>query len=183
MIVYEEAVRFNLRKSEMAECHIAVSKLLDFYSETGGFNDSFLSILILFRFYYTGDVSEGLAEVSTILRQKIPLEALKDGNVQLALKVCNLAADENYWMIKKLDSVNDPELSLLIELIGESCKKTFTRNIIRSYPVVPVSWIKTLLHTDGSVDTIRELLESASGDGRSIELNVALDKFILKRKK
>lgn len=166
----------------MAECHIAVSKLLDFYSEKRIFNHSFLSILILFRFHYTGNVNEGLAEVSTILRQKIPLDSVKDTNVQLALNVCKLAADENFWMIKELEPSDDPEVMLLIDFICESCKKTFVQNIVRSYPIISVSWIRTLLHTDESTDTIKGLLES-SGDGRSIDLNGTLDKFILKRKK
>lgn len=165
----------------MAECHIAVSKLLDFYNETGRFNNEILSILILFRFHYTGDVNEGLSEVSTILRQIVPFESIKDTNVQFALMVCKLAAEENYWMIKNIRTL-DPDVSLLIDLICEACKKSFVWNIVRSYPSIPVAWIKTLLHTDASTDTIKRILES-SGDGRSIELNTTLDKFILKKKK
>jgi len=184
-LVYEEAVKFNLRKCEMAECHIAISKLLDFYMETGKFNNSFLSIIILFRFHYTRNVNEGLAEVSKILRQKIPLDLVKDSNVKLALKVCKLAADGNYWIIKKIkssDMAYDPDFLLLIDLIGESCRKTFVWNIIKAYPIVSISWIRILLHTDDSIYTLKSLLES-SGDGRSIELNENGDKFILKKKK
>ena len=183
-LVYEEAIKFNLKKCEMAECHIAISKLLDFYGQMGIYNKEFLSIIILFRFHYTGNVNEGLAEVSTILRQKIPFELLIDPYVRLALLVCKLAAGGNYWKIKTIrsDILCSPEILLLVDLIGESCKNNFVCHIIRAYPMISVSWIRTLLHSDDSVETLRELLASSDA-GRCIELNDNGDKFILKKKK
>ena len=186
-VVYEEAVLFNLRKGEMAECHIAISKLLDLYNEYEKFDNLFLSIIVLFRFHYTGNVKEGLAEVSTILRQRIPLDSFKDPNIQLSVRVCKVASDGNYWMIKNIQSeeiINllNSDLMILIDLICESCKKNFVGNIIRSYPIVSISWIRILLHTDESTDTLKVLLESFS-DVKNVEMNESGDKFVFKRKK
>lgn len=165
----------------MAECHISISKLLDFYNEKRKYNHEFLAIIILFRFYYT---NEGLAEVSTILRQKIPLDSLKDPSIKFALRVCKLASEGNYWMIKKLrsDERVNRDLLTLIDLICESCKNVFISNIIRAYPIVSVSWMRTLLHTDESPDSLKGLLESFSHD-KNVDLSESGDKFVLKKKK
>lgn len=163
----------------MAECHISISKLTDFYCETGRFNTKILALIILFRFYYTQEVDEGLAEVSALLRNKITLEIIKDQHIQTILNICRIASDGNYYtLLYKAENFNEME-RILINLIAERSRKSFTLNLLKSYPLVSVSWIKTLLNIDGDSIKVQEFLKEETG--QLIELNELRDKFILKK--
>ena len=83
----------------MAECHISISKLIDFYEERRKFNIKLLGLIILFRFYYTkegGGGGGGLVEVDTLLRTKLSLEIIKSDHIQSVLNICT----SNQWNLK-----------------------------------------------------------------------------------
>jgi hypothetical protein len=177
-LVYEEAFKFNLKKGEMAECHISISKLIEFYEERKKFNIKMIGLIILFRFYYAKSEDEGIAEVAALLRNKISLQIIKSDHIQGILNIC--ISNQNYWQIKnKFDQFDEFE-KVLINLIAERSKKSFILNILKSYPLVSVTWIKTLLILSAE-DNVQEIINKETG--QLIELNEAKDKFIIKRRK
>lgn len=167
----------------MAECHISISKLIDFYEERRKFNTKVLGLIILFRFYYVNEggagAGEGLAEVATLLRNKIELKVIKSVHIQSVLSICT--SNQNYWQIKmKLDQFDELE-KLLINLIAERSKQAFILNILKSYPLVSVYWVKTLLSSiNTSDDHVQEMIKDETG--QLVEFNERKDKFIFKKR-
>jgi len=168
----------------MAECHISISKLIDFYEERRKFNIKLLGLIILFRFYYTkeggggGEGGGGLAEVDTLLRTKISLEIIKSDHIQSVLNICT----SNQWNLKMNFDQFDESEKLLINLIAEKSKKSVLFNILKSYPLVSISWVKTLLNnTTISDHDLKEMIKDETG--QIIEFNETRDKFIFKKRK
>lgn len=179
LLVYEEAFKFNLRKGEMAECHISISKLIDIYCEggKGRFNIQILGLILLFRFYYTEEVEEGYAEVAALLRNKVPFDILKNDHIQSILSIIIKASEGNHFIIKQeSDKLNELE-NVLIEMICERSKKVFIGHVLKSYPLVSVQWVKELFNSGDPQELIKEAA------GQLIELNETGDKFIFKKRK
>ena len=134
----------------MAECHIAMSKLTDLYSESNKFNNEFILMIILFRFYFGG--VEGLAEVSNFVVYKMRILEEKNERIFDTLRMCKWAAEGNFYMFTKISRAKkftDLEMKL-INLIGCVIKKEFILQIVRSYAVLPVKWIKSILEMEDS---------------------------------
>ena len=165
----------------MAECHISISKLIDFYEETRKFNIKILGLIILFRFYYTkegGGGGGGLVEVDTLLRTKLSLEIIKSDHIQSVLNICT----SNQWNLKMNFDQFDESEKLLLKLIAEKSKKSVILNILKSYPLVSVAWVKTLLNNTTTSDhDLQEMIQDETG--QMIEFNETKDKFIFKKRK
>lgn len=155
----------------MAECHISISKLIDFYEEQKEFNHKILGLIILFRFYYTETEEEGRAEVAALLRNKISLKVIKSDHIQSILKILS----SNLTDFKS--EFDDLEM-LLIVLIKKRSRKSFIMNILKSYPMISVAWIQTLLNAN---ENVQELIKEETG--QLIELNETREKFIIKKRK
>lgn len=166
----------------MAECHISISKLIDFYCEEGKerFNIQILGLILLFRFYYTKDVEEGFAEVASLLRNKVPFELLKNDHIQSILSIIVEASDGNYLITKRESDKLDELERIMIKMICERSKKVFIGHVLKSYPLVSVQWIKELLDFEDS-EGVKDIINEVTG--QMIELNETGDKFIFKKRK
>lgn len=161
MLVYRESIRFSLHNDDLSECHIAMSKLFEFYSQAGIFQD--IVLIVLFRFYYANDISVGMSQVSHFIHNVLPNQQRDCAEVWSSLELLRSVVNLNYFKFKKLcqQFASDNLISILLGKINENIRRRLALNCCKAYPLTSVKWIQQLF---GINDDLKTGLESLGLD-------------------
>lgn len=165
--MYRGSIRFSLENDDLSEGHIAMSKLIDFYSQVGKFQD--IPLILLFRFYYANDMSVGMSQVSHFIHNVL-LSGQRDSvEVKSTLELLTNVANLNYFKFKKFSSIfsTDPSISILLGKIKENMRRRLALYCCKAYPLTSVAWIRQLLEIKDEVK------------GSLVELGLKEDQFTI----
>lgn len=138
---------FSLRKQDFAECHIAMSKLLDFYSISGEYNKPFLQAVLLFRFYNSSDMGESIKNVHEMLQFVLPLKCLSYPIIKDTMRMINHCIQSNVFALRKIRQcyAQEDAIKLMLDLIESKTCKHIAQQLPRAYSVSSEAWICNLL--------------------------------------
>lgn len=156
--MYRGSIRFSLENDDLSECHIAMSKLIDFYSQIGEFQD--ISLILLFRFYYANDLLVGMSQVSHFIHNVLPSGQRDSVEVKTSLELLTSVVNLNYFKFKKFSSIfsTDPSISILLAKIKENMRRRLALYCCKAYPLTSVAWIRKLLEIEGDLKVSFEAL-------------------------
>ena len=139
---------FSLQSNDFAECHIAMTKLLEFYRVRGEYNESMLQAILLFRFYNGTDPSDSIRSVIESVQFSFSSEIFLNPSIIEAFEIIRICSNLNVFSLRRvLEAKRDKcEITLiLLDLIEKRIRKQIAQQLSKAYSLTSEDWICKLL--------------------------------------